>query len=540
MAVMRSRKSHLTHTDRPAILFVLACAFACLIAGSLSAAVSAEETQRGYIVVLRDQVKGPAQVAREHVEKFDGDHLGAVFRHAIKGYAAEFSDEELTAVRKDPRVDYVEPDAPLELAAQTASTGIKRVFGMSNGNLFINQVNDKWADVDVAVLDTGSEPSHPDLNIYRRTDCYGVGVECIDGAGTPEHNHGSAVAGIIGAIDNGSGVVGVAHGARIWSVKVYRSNFGNSASDYFQGLDWVKAHADEIEVINSSVTAGTDFKTFEAIQQSLNDAGVINIAAAGNEGWSVQYVPGASDLVVTVSGIADYNGSPGGGGAPPAGCSAAGADDQRATFSNYGPKVDITAPAVCVATTATVGSGVIAPSGTSFAAPHVAGAAALLAMQKDPDSAADVEWIKKTLEEEGNLNWTDTSGDGIKEPLLDVGDGSTFDMRVAPDAKTGGASELQATTVKMHGSINPRNDSTTYQVEYGPSTSYGSKAPTAPKSAGSGVVPVAIEEPLTNLTPSTTYHYRLVATNSKGTVYGADRTFTTPRRYVPRFDAESY
>ncbi|HYP55280.1 MAG TPA: S8 family serine peptidase, partial [Solirubrobacterales bacterium] len=522
----------------PGIRLALLVAVAAVAAGTLSSTVGAEEAPLGYVVVLRDEVKGPAQVAREHAERFDGSLL-ATYEHALKGYAAKFTEAEIEELRKDPKIVSIEPDVQGEGLAQTTPAGINRIFAAANSSIYINQTSDRWATVDVAVLDSGIDQNlSEELYVFRRTDCL---MGCVDGSGTAVHWHGTHVAGTIAAIDDGSGVVGVASGARLWSVKVLNDNSQGTFATYLNGLDWVAEHSDEIEVINSSVgyySSGSP--ALDKAQQELNEAGVINIAAAGNDNRVIDMVPAISDKVVTVSAIADYNGSSGGFGNPPSSCSGHGPDDHRATFSNYGPKVDVTAPGVCILSTL-VGGGYGYRNGTSMAAPHVAGAAALLAMQKDPDSAADVEWIKKTLEEEGNLNWTDTSGDGIKEPLLDVRDGTLFDMRLLPEAESGPVSDQQATSLVLHGMVNPGNDSTTYQFEYGPTTSYGAKAPASPK-AMLGTVPAGepVSEPLTNLTPSTTYHYRLVATNSKGTVYGADRTFTTPRRYVPRFDAESY
>jgi subtilisin family serine protease len=516
------------------IRLALIVAAVSLTAGVLSAAAGAEEEIRGYIVVLRDEVKGPAEVASEHAARFNGN-VDSIYQFAFKGYAAQFSAKDLEAVKRDQRVAYVEPDVPLELEAQTTPTGINRIFAASNSDLFINQVKDKWADVDVAVLDSGVDPAHPDLNVFRRVDCVGASMTCVDGAGDPFEYHGTAVAGVIGAIDNGIGVVGVAHGARIWSIKVFDPS--STVSDYFDGIDWIKAHADEIEVINSSVRAGGPSETFNNSQKELNKAGVIHIAAAGNQGTTVEYTPMVSDDVVTVSGIADFDGKPGGLAPPKCGEF----DDRRYSSSNYGPKIDIAAPAVCISTTGAPGGGYVAPTGTSFAAPHVAGAAALLAMQKDPNSKADVDWIKKTLEEEGNFGWTDTSPDGIKEPLLDVGDSTVFDMTTAPRVETRGVSELQATSAVLHGMVNPRNLSTTYQFEYGTTTAYGTKVPASPK-AMIGTVPAdePVSEPLTGLTAKTTFHYRVAATNAKGTTYSSDHTFTTPRPYVPRFAAEAY
>jgi hypothetical protein len=80
----------------------------------------------------------------------------------------------------------------------------------------------------------------------------------------------------------------------------------------------------------------------------------------------------------------------------------------------------------------------------------------------------------------------------------------------------------------LNGTVNPNGFETTYQIEYGTTTEYGSKVPASPKSVGSGTSPVEVSEEIEGLTPETTYHFRLVATNEKGTTEGEDQTFTTP------------
>lgn len=96
----------------------------------------------------------------------------------------------------------------------------------------------------------------------------------------------------------------------------------------------------------------------------------------------------------------------------------------------------------------------------------------------------------------------------------------------APAATTGAATAVTATTAGIAASVNPNGRATTYRVEYGTTTAYGST--TAAASAGAGTTATAVTATLTGLTPSTTYHYRVVATNSTGTTTGADAVFTTP------------
>ena len=109
--------------------------------------------------------------------------------------------------------------------------------------------------------------------------------------------------------------------------------------------------------------------------------------------------------------------------------------------------------------------------------------------------------------------------------LLTTGAGVAA-VLAAPTAITGPVSAVGATSATASGTVNPNGQSTTWHFEYGTSTSYGRK--TSSKSAGSGTANVQVSGALTGLSPSTTYHYRLVAANGGGTTRGADGIFTTP------------
>jgi subtilisin family serine protease len=155
--------------------------------------------------------------------------------------------------------------------------------------------------------------------------------------------------------------------------------------------------------------------------------------AAGNDSDDARnYSPGGFDNVLSVSALADFDGLAGGMGS--ATCRAD-QDDTLADFSNWGPEVDVAAPGVCILSTYPLEQGEYGVlSGTSMASPHAAGALALLASANKPTSAADVYILYNQVKAAGNFGWTDDSGDGIQEPLLDV---STFAPALVPG--TGGS-----------------------------------------------------------------------------------------------------
>ncbi len=504
----------------------------------LAPSANAAEDRGRYIVVLENSVQNLSSVARAQTEPRDGS-LGFVYRHSIKGYSAVLPDAAVKGLRNDPRVKYVTPDHPLHLLAQTTPTGIERIFASENVSLDIDEENDEPVDVDVAVIDTGIGP-HPDLNVVERTDC-SIPEEgkftCKDGEGSDTSGHGSHVGGIVGAIDNGEGVVGVAPGARLWSVKVFlKSPIPAFESSAVAGVDWVAAHADEIEVANMSFGCHEDFLSECGPLVALDSAiakgvekGVVFVAAAGNEKADAGKMhPGSSPDVITVSAIADYDGEPGGNASPT--CNKNFSPDDTLLVSatgggsNFGEAVEVAAPGTCIYS-AWLNGGYAEISGTSMAAPHVAGAAAILAVTSNPEDKADVEAIRSTIVAEGNFNWTDTSGDGIQEPLLDVSNEAVFDLGEAPAATTGAATAA-GSTATLTGDVNPSKLKTTYYFEYGTTPEYGEQVPASPEEAGSGTENIEVSEEISGLASSTLYHYRLVAVNDKGTTYGEDRTFT--------------
>src|SRR5574340_1196554 len=371
-----------------------------------------------YIIVFNDFVD-PA-VEAPGLAKAYGLQTGFVYQHALKGMSAVIPEGRLIALQHDPRVAYVVEDFERHIEAQAMPTGIQRIFADTNPNLDIDSTDDSRVDVDVAVIDTGIDFQQPDLNVQGGVNCTGsiFFPTCASG-GDDDHYHGTHVAGTIGAIDNGDGVVGVAPGARLWAVKVLNKRGSGYSSWIVAGIDWVAANAATIEVANMSLGgAGFSQAEYDAIQGAVNK-GVAFAVAAGNEASDARnYSPGGFDNVLSVSALADFDGLPGGLGAPTCRTDV---DDTLADFSNWGPEVDVAAPGVCILSTYPLEKGSYGTiSGTSMASPHAAGALALLASANNPGNAADVYALYNAVKAAGNFNWTDDSGDGIHEPLLDV------------------------------------------------------------------------------------------------------------------------
>jgi subtilisin len=398
---------------------------AALLALAISP-VTAQEAVQSYIVVLSPGTANVPEVAAE-VARAYGGAPGFVYQHALKGFSITASPQAATAIASSPLVAYVEKDMPRSIYAQAVPTGIQRIFASGNTNLKIDGADDWRVDVDVAVIDTGIDWEHPDLNVVGGINCASGNpfrAKC-SGNGDDDHYHGTHVAGTIGAIDNGNGVVGVAPGARLWAVKVLNSQGSGYTSWIIAGIDWVAARADTIEVANMSLGgSGYNQAEYDAIQGAVNKGVAFAVAAGNSDADARNYSPAAFDNVLTVSALADFDGLPGYLGSPTCRTDQ---DDTLADFSNWGPAVDIAAPGVCILSTYPIEQGAYGTiSGTSMASPHAAGALALLASSNKPTNATGVYNLYSQLKGEGNYNWTDDSGDGIKEPLLDVSDKTLF------------------------------------------------------------------------------------------------------------------
>ena len=397
-----------------------------------------------YIVMLATDAD-TTKVLNRHRTR-EGTVAERSFKHAFRGFTARLDKAQRAALLADPTVVAVVPDEVIEITAQTLPTGVSRVGTPSSGLSRINGVDER-VDADVAIVDTGIGP-HADLNIAG-------GYNCSTSDRTrwyDENGHGTHVAGTVGARDNTWGVVGVAPGVRLWAVRILNSSGSGLLSWYVCGLDWILAQRDPndpsrplIEAVNMSVAkTGKDDARCGSVNKDilhaaicrLNAAGITVVAAAANERRSAaNYVPAAYNEVITVSALADTDGRSGGRGGPR--CYSWGTydrDDTFADFSNYGSDVDLIAPGKCIWSTRSGGSYGYS-SGTSMAAPHVTGAAALYTSTRPLATNAEVREALRFL---GSTNWyRNTDPDPYHEPLLRVdriGVLGTFSLSAGPAA----------------------------------------------------------------------------------------------------------
>ncbi len=221
----------------------------------------------------------------------------------------------------------------------------------------------------VAVLDTGVYAGHPDLDekVLAGANC--LGFSCHVGDSGDDNGHGTHVAGTIGAeANNGTGVAGVAFLSPILPVKVLGADGSGSYAGIAAGIDWAVAAG--AKVINMSLSGSSSSTTLCGSVARAVAAGVVVVAAAGNTASSAANYPAACSGTIGVSATTS--------------------SDVLASFSSYGyPDVDISAPGASILSTLSNGS-YGNYSGTSMAAPHVSGLAALLLGQSAGRSPADV------------------------------------------------------------------------------------------------------------------------------------------------------
>jgi len=278
----------------------------------------------------------------------------------VPAVAARVPIEALPGLMNHPSVAAVEPDGEFELHSYANVWGVNRINARSvhEGTFVSGGPSILGTGVKVAVVDTGIDYTHPEL-----AGAYRGGYDFVNNDADPrdDHYHGTHVAGTIAAALNGTGVVGVAPGVDLYGLKVLSNTGSGSFSAIIASLDWCVANG--IQVANFSLgSSGDPGTTVRAAFDNALAAGLTIVCSAGNSGTtntSVDNVgyPAKYDSVIAVASTTST--------------------DARSSFSSTGPAVDVAAPGSSVYSTYP-GGGYATLSGTSMAAPHAAGAAALV------------------------------------------------------------------------------------------------------------------------------------------------------------------
>ncbi|WP_047983003.1 S8 family peptidase [Ornithinibacillus californiensis] len=268
-------------------------------------------------------------------------------------------DAVVKALSNNPNVEYAEPNYVLNATWTPNDTYFSPSYQYG---LFNTDADLAWdvtrgsSSQEIAVLDTGVDYNHPDLD-----GKVVLGYDFVQNDWTPsdQNGHGTHVAGIAAAeTNNGTGIAGMAPNTKILAVRVLDANGSGSLAAIADGI--IYATDAGAEVINLSLGCNCDTQTLENAVNYAWNRGVVVVAAAGNDGVRTTFEPASYTNVIAVGAVDSRN--------------------RKANFSNWGTWVDVMAPGVDIASTYP-GNSYVYMSGTSMAAPYVAGQAALLTGQ---------------------------------------------------------------------------------------------------------------------------------------------------------------
>ena len=335
------------------------------------------------VIVSFHDVPGQAEL-----NAFKG--LGGNVSHTftiIPAISGKIPTQAIEALKKNPRVAEVELDLPVQALEYSSGNELGNSWGVEHINADVAHASGYSGEgVKVAVLDSGVNFDHFDLSDNFDSSTNELGYDFIMDDYFPEdvYGHGTHVAGIIAAANNGFGVVGVAPKVQIIALKILDDNGVGSESRVIEALQWIadynaKHPNDPIRITNDSYGTETYSSKLEAAFDALARDGVLNIAAAGNAG----IFAGSGDNIIYPAKFASV-----------VAVAAIDKNNRRASWSSTGPDVEIAAPGVSVLSTWNGSTSYLNPqpfslaeyagdnfeeeNGMLMASPHVAGVAALL------------------------------------------------------------------------------------------------------------------------------------------------------------------
>lgn len=363
----------------------------------------------------------------------------------INAVSARMPENTVEKLKSNSNIKYVVNDTVFRASDEYSdSWGVQYI-----GSQAVHEQNINGTGVKIAILDTGIDYNHPDLiNNYKGgyDFVFNDADPMDDTTGPTINSHGTHVAGIIAAQNNGIGTVGVAPKADIYAIKVLDGGGFGQASLIISGIEW--AMTNSIDIISMSIESIEDNSAVHDAIDASNNSGILLVAAGGNNNsgtGSVKY-PAAYEPVIAVTAN-DQNG-------------------MKAGFSPIGQKIEVSAPGVNVLSTI-IGGGYGSRSGTSMAAPHVTGAAALILSSNFPDVNGDGkrdhtdvrEIIRNSAFDVGNPGHDDIYGYGLLDASKAILGISAYDFADLSIRVDDGVSRITAGDGKTYTySINVNNN----------------------------------------------------------------------------------
>ena len=404
--------------------------------------------------VLKENKSGKNVKAEQAIKKHGLDRI----------YLAEFSPEEnltgvLERLNRDSRIEYAEPNYEVKIDVIPDDPDFNKLWGLHNTGQTRGIVDadidapEAWniekgsSDVVIAVIDTGVDYNHPDLaaNIWTNSgetagngidddgngfidDVYGYNFYNDNGNPMDDHNHGTHCAGTIGAVGDKNGIVGVNWTVKIMPIKFLGSDGSGSTEGAIASVQYAITMG--VDVMSNSWGGGGDSQALEDAILAANDAGILFVAAAGNnrsDNDRFPHYPSNYEVPNVISVAATDH------------------KDRKASFSNYGlNSVDLGAPGVSIYSTV-VGDGYATYSGTSMACPHVAGVAGLIKAQ-----------------------YPELTSEGLKTRLLSGVDLiSSLDGKTVTGGRLNAYNSLNSVGENLPPTANAGTDQTVYDVDGG-------------------------------------------------------------------------
>jgi subtilisin family serine protease len=325
-----------------------------------------DEIAGQYIVVFKDNVDDADGKAKEKSGKRNGK-LKHSYHSALKGFAAELSDEAVQDLRADPDVAYIEADQTISLATtQSGATwGIDRIDQRNRPLSGTYTYTSTASNVFAYIIDTGIQTSHPQFGGRASAVFDAIG----DGRNGQDCNgHGTHVAGTVG-----SATYGVAKAVRLRAVRVLNCSGSGTNSGVIAGMDWVRNNASRPAVANMSLGGGFSSAVNTAANNLANSGVFLAVAAGNSNANACNYSPSSASAVTSVMSSTST--------------------DAKSSFSNWGSCTHLYAPGSSITST-WLNGGTNTISGTSMATPHVTGVAALYkAVNGDVSSSALRTWL---------------------------------------------------------------------------------------------------------------------------------------------------